>query len=144
MSLGDPLRKLARDASALHSEWPLAGARIIEEEASRQAASATGGDGRLSGWKSAGTADVRVTGGNGEATVTANGALWKILEEGTRAHDVAARSDRPTDALRTPYGPRRRVHVRGRRAMNTWTRAIQTADARVLSSMHAAFDRLGR
>lgn len=141
MSLGDPLRGLAKGASRFYDEWPLAGARIVEAEATRQAASATGGDGRLSGWRSIGTADVSVTGGPGEASAAATGGgLWRVLEEGTRPHDVAAKR---ADALATPYGPRKRVHVRGRPAMATWSRALAAADRQVMRETDARLARMG-
>ena len=139
MSLGDPLRKLARDAHLFEAQWPTAGARIFEEEASRQAASATGGDGMLSKWRDIGSADTRVAGGPGQATMTAVGGLWKILENGTTPHQVAARGR----ALSTPYGPRKRVHVRGRAALNSWTRAAQTAEQQLQQATAQAFSRLG-
>lgn len=143
MSAGDPLRKIARDASRFEAEWPLAGARIIAAEASRQAASATGGDGRLSRWKSIGAATVDVSGGNGQATVTGQGGLWSVLENGTTAHEAAAASASPRDALRTPYGPRRRVRVKGVPGKNTWTRAMLTAERQVTTATNAALDRIG-
>lgn len=117
----------------------MAGARIFAEEVTQQAASATGGDGHLSGWKSLGSADVAVSGGAGSASVTATGGLWRVLEQGTDAHDVVAHRR----ALSTPYGPRKRVHVRGRRALNTWTRGARLAKAQVEQATAAALSRMG-
>lgn len=139
MSLGDPLHKLARDARQFEAAWPLAGARIFEEEAARQAASATGGDGMLSGWRSIGAADTEVTSSTGSASMAAVGGLWKILQNGTTRHEVVARGR----ALSTPHGPRKRVNVRGRPAMNTWTRAAETAGTRVSALTAQMFAQLG-
>ena len=75
-----------------------------------------------------------------DATVRAVGGLWSVLENGTSAHEVAAARRK---AVSTPYGPRKRVQVRGRPPMGTWTRTILTATPAVAQATTAALQRLG-
>ena len=141
MSLGAPLRRLARDAAQLADDWPRQGAEIVERAVTQELAQAPG-RGNVSG---IGRATIEVDASPGQATASAAGSmvLWSWLENGTSAHDVAAASTRRTDALSTPYGPRRRVRVRGWRARSTWSRGLARADPQVRRDLDNRFGQLG-
>lgn len=138
MSLGAPLVRLARDADRFAKDWPHEGAVIIERAVTAELRSAPGG-GNVPG---VGRATVEVESSAGSADVSAAGSMrvWSWVENGTRAHDVNAR---PGGYLRTPYGPRRRVHVSGWRATGAWSNGIQSADAAVMSDAMSRLDAMG-
>lgn len=141
MSLGAPLDRLARDARRFADDWPREGAAIIERSVAARLRQAPGG-GSVGG---IGSASVKVDASPGSADVSADGSmrLWSWMENGTRAHAIAAASTRRRDALSTPYGPRRRVKVRGWRAGHTWTAGVAAADPLVVRDAVARQDKLG-
>jgi hypothetical protein len=67
-------------------------------------------------------------------------AVWTILEDGTSAHDVVARSG---SFLRTPYGPRRRVHVSGVRPRRTFTEGAERGLDVAARDAESAWARIG-
>ena len=140
MTLGAPLHRLARDTRRFENEWPQAAGRIIEEEATRQVAAVTGGDGYLSKWRELGPAETRVDARPGDCTVTAIGQLWRVLENGTNAHDVEAHRQKQ---LATPHGPRKQVHVKGRQPMHVWSKVADNAGPRVQQATRDVLQRLG-
>jgi hypothetical protein len=123
------------------AEWPQAAARLIEDVAAREVAAVTGGDGSLSNWPSLGDATTKATASTGHASVQAQGRLWRVLQNGTTAHEVAARRAR---AILTPYGPRKRVNVRGMPGRSTWSRVLAGSNEVVERATLDAFGRLGR
>ena len=139
MSATDALSQLARDAARFADDWPRTGARLIETEATRQLLRDTG-DGRFSRSRM-GRAQVAVRAGSGSADVTARGGVWTWLEDGTRAHETRARAG---GVLRTPYGPRPVVRVRGVRARRTWTRAVAASLPKAERDAEQAFGRMVR
>lgn len=141
MSLGSPLNKLADGAKRFADDWPRLGAQLIAQSVQKQLHTAPGG-GNIRG---IGSATVTVDSSPGSADVSAAGSrrVWSWIEDGTSAHRIAARSTRRTDALRTPYGPRRRVKVRGMRAGHTWSTGLARADPQVVRLAIAAQDRIG-
>ena len=122
MSASSALDQLAREAARFADDWPRHGARLIEDEAKAQLYRDTG-DGRFSRSRM-GRGQVNVRASKGSADVEARGGVWTWLEEGTRAHETRARAG---GVLRTPYGPRPAVRVRGVHARRTWTRAVTVA-----------------
>ena len=139
MSATSALEALARDAARFADDWPRTGARLIEDEAKAQLYRDTG-DGRFSRSRM-GAGQVVVRASSGSADVVARGGVWTWLEEGTRAHETRARAG---GVLRTPYGPRPVVRVRGVRARRTWTRAVASSMPRAERDAQARFDRMVR
>lgn len=141
MSLGAPLERLAKDAKRFADDWPREGAAIIERAVMSELAAAPGG-GAVGG---IGRATVTVEASAGSADVSGDGSMrvWSWLENGTRAHPIAAASTRRSDALSTPYGPRRRVTVAGWRARRTWTAGVARADPLVVRDAEARLAKLG-
>ena len=126
MTVAARLHRAASICRQVAQELPGEAAEAARPELESVLRSDTGGDGRLSNL-SGGSATVQVSGGAGRADVEAGGnrGAWRILESGTRAHEIRARGK----ALRTPYGPRRVVNVSGARAKRTWSRGEVPAKA---------------
>jgi hypothetical protein len=120
----DPIRAWARDVQRFADDWPADGIAVVDEAITARLRADTG-DGGFSRGRRMGRATTRITKASGSAEVVADGsrAVWTILEDGTAAHDVVAPSG---GFLRTPYGPRRRVHVSGVRARRTFTLGAET------------------
>ena len=137
MSATSALEALARDAKRFADDWPRDGARVVEDEARRQLYRDTG-DGRFSRSRM-GRGQVVVRASSGSADVQARGGVWTWLEDGTRAHETRARAGK---VLRTPYGPRPAVRVRGMSARHTWTRAVTASMPQVSRDADQAFGRM--
>ena len=86
-----------------------------------------------------GAGQVVVRASSGSADVEARGGVWTWLEDGTRAHETRARAG---GVLRTPYGPRPVVRVRGVRARRTWTRAVAASMPQAEREAEQAFGRM--
>ena len=123
MSGADVVRGWASDVRRFADDWPRQGGAVLARAVVDQLNADTG-DGRLSHDRRGGVANVEVTAGRASADVTGAGSIgtWVILESGTRAHPVTGKGT--TGVVRTPYGPRRTVTVRGARARQTWTRGV--------------------
>jgi hypothetical protein len=126
------LGRLARDVARFADDWPRQGAEVAAGVLRSQLAADGGGTFSKAPGMSA---RVEVRPGAGSAEVVGVGGGWTWLQNGTRAHSVAARGG---GFLRTPYGPRRTVHVEGMAAKNTWTngagRAVDAARRDAVSS----------
>jgi hypothetical protein len=118
------IARWARDVEAFAREQPAELAEVIDERVTEQLRRDTGGDGALSNGRALGRATTRIDARVGEAEVRADGSigLWRLLESGSKPHEIAAPRGR---LLRTPYGPRRSVHVRGVRGRRTFSTGAQ-------------------
>lgn len=98
----------------MERQWPRDGARIVADELERGLRADTG-DGRLSHGRDLGVAGVTVRGGDGTATVAAEGRpVWGVLEKA------------------------------GRRPRRTWSRAVKAADGKVRRSARQAAEEVTR
>jgi hypothetical protein len=132
----------ARDIERFADDWPAQGATVLQRAVEQQLRADTGGDGGLSHARDLGRASVDVDPGRASADVLGAGsmAVWVMLEHGTRGHDVRAGRGR---VLRTPYGPRRVVHVSGMAAKRTWSSGVQAGMPQVARDGEAAWSRVG-
>lgn len=135
-SAGDSLRRLATRAERFERQWPDEAAAVVERAVAGQLRSATG-DGAFSHGRKMGRATVAVRRHGKTTVVSADGsrAVWAILERGTRAHDVKARAGK---VLRTPNGPRAKVHVSGVKGRRSWSKGVESATPQVRSSAQKA------
>lgn len=140
-------------ASAMHSaadalakaprQLVQTGADVLVEELERALLRATGGDRRLSNLEGrAPVPSVRITGDN-TAEVSAFGAAWSILENGTRGHVI--RSRRRHGALHIGdewrSGPARVRGVRGQRVYST---AVARAADKVMDAQRVEWEAIHR
>src|SRR3954468_18609447 len=116
-----------------------AGADTLVEALERALVRDTHGDRRLSNLDGA-APPPRVTTREDSAEVTAGGAVWAILENGTRAHTIRPRRGKALhigDEWRA--GPAR---VRGVRGRHTYTRAVEQATQAVFDAQRVEWERL--
>jgi hypothetical protein len=138
----DPIRAWARDVQRFADEWPAAGIGVVDDAITNRLRADTGGDGGFSRGRRMGRATTRIVKATGSAEVVADGsrAVWTILEDGTSSHDVVAPSG---GFLRTPYGPRRKVHVSGVPARRTFTAGAEQGLDAAARDAETAWSRIG-
>jgi hypothetical protein len=136
VTAADGLRATAAAARRYPADWVKASTAQVAKATRATLRADTGGDGALSNFRGGGPkARVKVTTRYGstlsEATIEAAGAgaIWSWLEDGTGGHRIRAR-ERGAE-LATPVGPRPSVHVRGRRPLHTWRRAVDPVLPRI-------------
>lgn len=134
--------RVAADVRRFDRDAPGDAIDVVDDEITRQLRADTGGDGSLSHGRGLGTASTTVTKGKGEAEVAASGSMrvWGIVERGTSAHTVDAG---PGRAVRTPYGPRRRVHVGGAAGRDTFSASCGRGMDRAAKELEQAWAGVG-
>jgi hypothetical protein len=135
------IRGWARDVQRFADDWPADGIEVVDQAITDRLRADTG-DGGLSHGRGMGRATTRVTKRAGEAEVAADGSMrvWGIIEGGTSAHTVTAKRGK---MLRTPYGPRRSVHVSGIPARHTFTEGADTGLDAAARDAESAWARVG-
>lgn len=131
MSAAAELGAVASAARRFGTEYLRAASKLVEDEIIKQLNADTGGNGALSNAPKLKAASTRVRITSDAAYIRNAGSkvIWAWLEEGTGAHTIRrkrrAGRGRRGRALRTPYGPRASVSVRGMTAKNTWTKGSE-------------------
>lgn len=117
------------------------GADALVEELERALLKATRGDRRLSNLEPR-APQPRVSVTADAAEVTADGAVWAILENGTQAHTIKPRRGkvlRVGDEFRAGS-----FRVRGVRGKRTYSSAVSRATASVLDAQRVAWEAMHR
>lgn len=145
------LRRAQRNMLTLPDEIVEAGVKILQRELKRTIASATGGDGRMSGMGNSSVrpmVDVQSTGRISISSVRParrTTGMFVILEDGTDAHDIRSRArrrqpPRPSEAMRIgdewATGPWR---VRGTSGKRVWSRAVTIARPQIARAQAQLF-----